>query len=93
MGGPEVPCLEGPLYSVVQCIMGNGHIGPPQRTDTYENITFPQLCWRWGGGGKENKIQFAHVARIQSSTDMSYFAYACKTKGKNDISNLIPEMA
>ena len=25
--------------------------------------------------------------------DMSYFAYACKTEGKNDISRLISEMA
>ena len=33
------------LYSKVQCIMGNGHIGIPlctdRPTDTTENITFP----------------------------------------------------
>ena len=39
------------LYSEVQCIMGNGHIwgAPPLtewRTDTTENITFPQHRWR-----------------------------------------------
>ena len=33
------------LYSEVQCVIGNGHIGPPHgqndwQTDTYENITF-----------------------------------------------------
>ena len=34
----------GGLYSEVQCIMGNGHIGTPyEQTDTSENIIFPQL--------------------------------------------------
>ena len=28
-----------------------------------------------------------------SDKNMSYFAYACKTEGKNDISRLISEMA
>ena len=34
------------LYSVVQSIMGNGHIAPPLREhkDTSENIIFLQLC-------------------------------------------------
>ena len=37
----------GGLYSEVQCIMGNGHIGTPyEQTDTSENIIFPQLRWR-----------------------------------------------
>ena len=38
------------LYTEVQCIMGNGHMGPSAwtewQTDTCENITFPQLHWR-----------------------------------------------
>ena len=45
-GGPELG--EGALYSEVQCIMGNCHMGTPSvdrmtyyRTDTTENITFP----------------------------------------------------
>ena len=35
------------LYGVLQCIMGNGHMGSPlnRMTATAENITFPQLCW------------------------------------------------
>ena len=42
---------RGSLYSEVQCIMGNGHMGPlpypvdRKMTDTTENITFPQLRW------------------------------------------------
>ena len=39
---------EGALYSEVQCIMVNGHMGTfcvNRQTDTSENITFPQLCW------------------------------------------------
>ena len=38
------------LYSEVQCIMGNGHMGSTAngqtdtQTDTCENITFLQLC-------------------------------------------------
>ena len=39
-------CTEGALYNEVQCIMGNGHIGPPGQTDMTENITFLQLRWR-----------------------------------------------
>ena len=43
-GGPA-------LYSKFHCVMGNVHLGPSHgktdwRTDTYENITFPQLRWR-----------------------------------------------
>ena len=36
------------LYSEVQCIMNNGHMGPSPRehTDACENITFPQLRLR-----------------------------------------------
>ena len=51
LGG--VPCQmfwylgEGVLYSEVQCIMDNGHMGSPcEQTDTSGNITFPQLRWR-----------------------------------------------
>ena len=38
----------GAMYSEVQCIMGNGHMGTPQNrmTDTCENITIPKLRWR-----------------------------------------------
>ena len=34
------------VYSEFQCIMGNGYVGTPmdRLTDTYENITFSQLC-------------------------------------------------
>ena len=44
----ESPRLgQGSLYSEVQCIIGNGHIGTPCRqTDMYESITFLQLHWR-----------------------------------------------
>ena len=46
------PCLEGGLYSEVQYIIGNGHMGAPppsnRMTDTCENMTFPELHW-WGG--------------------------------------------
>ena len=37
------------LYTEVQYIMGNGHMGSPlvsSLTDTSENITFLQLRWR-----------------------------------------------
>ena len=36
------------MYGEFQCIMGNGHMGPPlnKMTHTIENITFPQLRWR-----------------------------------------------
>ena len=39
------PVRGGRLYSEVQCIMGNGHMGPPipLLTDMTLNITFPQL--------------------------------------------------
>ena len=31
-------------YSEIQCIMGNGHMGPPcEKTDAYENIPFTKL--------------------------------------------------
>ena len=38
----------GALYNEVQCILGNGHMGPHlcEQTDRTENITFPQLRWR-----------------------------------------------
>ena len=42
LGGVEG---EGTLYSEVQCIMDNGHIGTHRQTDTTENITFPKLRW------------------------------------------------
>ena len=53
-GGPQVSCVVpgqwGSVYSEVQCIMGNGHMGTPPWTHTHkhtcENITFPQLRWR-----------------------------------------------
>ena len=39
------------MRSEVQCIMGNGHVGPTHeqteiQTHMTENITFPQLRWR-----------------------------------------------
>ena len=45
----------GGVYSEVQCIMDNGHIGSPHlwtewRTDTTENITFANQL----AGGKNN---------------------------------------
>ena len=41
-------CGGGAVYSEFQCIMGNGYMGTPMDslTDTYENITFSQLCYR-----------------------------------------------
>ena len=40
----------GSLCGEVQCIMGNGQMGPPppvnRQTHTTENITFVQLRWR-----------------------------------------------
>ena len=56
-GGPHVPCLEEgcgvglggggrPLYSEVQCIIGNGPRWTDRLTDTIENITISQLHWR-----------------------------------------------
>ena len=48
-GGGEEPGLGEGLYSEVQCIMGNGHMGTPLWTewwtDTYENITLLQVRW------------------------------------------------
>ena len=36
-----------PLYSEIQCIIGNGHMGPPgEQIDMTENIAFQQLCWQ-----------------------------------------------
>ena len=38
------PMSGGSLYGQVQCIMGNGHMGPPppnRMIDMIENITFP----------------------------------------------------
>ena len=49
LGVSHVPCLmvrgvRGSLFTEVQCITGNGHMGTPrEQTDTSENITFPQL--------------------------------------------------
>ena len=61
--GWELPCLMsgvsggtgaepggGFMYSEVQCIMGNGHMGHPcgqteWQTHVTENIAFPQLHW------------------------------------------------
>ena len=39
---------QGGLYSEVQGIMDNGHVGTPvnRMTDTCENTTLPQLRWR-----------------------------------------------
>ena len=44
----DVQGRVGESYDEVQCIMSNGHMGPPvnKQTDMSENITFPQLCWR-----------------------------------------------
>ena len=77
VGGPEVPCLEGPLYSVVGCIMGNGHIGPLPPNGQMRMKTLHSRNFVGGGGGgrvkqerKIDKIQVAQVALIQSSTDM-----------------------
>ena len=47
VGGPHVPMA---LYSVVQCITGNGDMGPSfppteWQTDICEIITFPQFRW------------------------------------------------
>ena len=44
LAGGWVPCL----YSEMQCIMDNGHLGTPPRrqTDMTEHITFPQPRWR-----------------------------------------------
>ena len=45
-------CLEDMgVYDKVECLMGNGHMGPPQpltdrQTHTIENVTFPQMHWR-----------------------------------------------
>ena len=50
------------LYSVVQCIMGNGHMGPTPhgqtdtQTNTCENITSPQLCWQVGHMDLKQKV-------------------------------------
>ena len=46
-GGLEPkPGGQGACTMMVQCIMGNGHMGPLcEQTDITENITFPQLCW------------------------------------------------
>ena len=52
----EVPCLGagvgvgGSLFGEVQCIMGNGQVGPTppvlnRMTNTTKNITFLQLRW------------------------------------------------
>ena len=40
--------VGGSLYGEVQCVMCNGHMGPPvnRQTHTTENITFPQFRWR-----------------------------------------------
>ena len=37
----------GGLYGVVQCIMGNDHMGSPlyRQMHMTENITFPQFRW------------------------------------------------
>ena len=53
----EIPCSEegqgqgwGSMYGEVQYIIDNCHMNrsPPvdKKTDTTENITFPQLLWR-----------------------------------------------
>ena len=42
VGGPGVIQRRGGLYSEVQCIMDNSHMGPPswtdKQTDTYEKL-------------------------------------------------------
>ena len=50
-GGALLVGGQGQQWSLageVQCIIGNGHMGPPPNimTNTTENITFPQLRWR-----------------------------------------------
>ena len=40
------PGRSWPGLGEVQCIMGNGHMGPPfpcEQTDMTKNITFPQF--------------------------------------------------
>ena len=49
-------------YSEIQCIMGNGHIGPPLWTDMTENITFLQL--RWGAVKMLYKLDVIEISRI-----------------------------
>ena len=45
-GGSHFWCWGvGSLYSEVQCIMGNGHTGPPCK-ETGDNLTLPQLRLR-----------------------------------------------
>ena len=46
------------LYSKVQWIIGNGHMGTPcEQTETSENITFPQLRWRAVKMGFQNCVE------------------------------------
>ena len=46
---------RGSMYGEVQCITGDGHLVLPcEQTDTTENITFQQVCWRVV---KRNRIQ------------------------------------
>ena len=43
------PMSGGGMYIQVQSIMVNGHLrfpSPCEHTNTIENITFLQLCWR-----------------------------------------------
>ena len=59
------------LYSEVQCIMGNGHMGPPpqwteSRTDMSENIIFPQLR-----GRAVMILKYQFLIRLQSKTTLS----------------------
>ena len=48
-GRGRTPFRGGPLQSEVQCIVGNGHMGPPlvnRQTNVTENITLLRLRWR-----------------------------------------------
>ena len=72
-GGPEIPCRGGPgpgpegaLYSVVQCIIGNGHVRHTSSvcTDAYKNITFPKLRWQAATRTFEAKILNSDILKF-----------------------------
>ena len=88
---------DTPVYSVVQMTPGSTsrilhrNMLHPARSIRTEDADIPNETQDVTQSAEEESI--SALAKANVLMDMSYFVYACKTKGKNGISHLISETA
>ena len=72
------------------CIMGNCHIGPPplnRQTNTYENITFPQIRWRTVINSRQKRV----LSFIVYGNVNEPFVFHSATVSTDDIFYYLPD--